>query len=69
MSGDIFGRGGAEAEASRLAVAYLGDLPLAASVREGGDAGKPVVLSQPESEAALRFGAVAASVAEALGLN
>jgi ATP-binding protein involved in chromosome partitioning len=69
MSGDVFGRGGAEAEAARLGVAYLGDLPLAASVREGGDAGKPVVLSQPDGEAAVRFASVAASVAEGLGLS
>ena len=69
MSGDIFGRGGAEAEAGRLGVAYLGDLPLDAGVREGGDAGRPVVLAQPDGEAAVRFASVAASVAEALGLN
>lgn len=69
MSGDIFGRGGAEAEAGRLGVTYLGDLPLDAAVREGGDAGRPVVIAQPDSEAAIRFASVAASVAEALGLN
>ena len=68
MSGDIFGRGGAEAEAARLGVAYLGDLPLDASVREGGDAGRPVVIAQPDGEAAVRFASVAASVAEALKL-
>ena len=68
MSGDVFGRGGAEAEAERLGVAYLGDLPLDASVREGGDAGRPVVIAQPDGEAAVRFASVAASVAEALKL-
>lgn len=68
MSGDVFGRGGAEAEAGRLGVAYLGDLPLDAAVREGGDAGRPVVIALPEGEASRRFAAVAATVASALGL-
>ena len=68
MSGPIFGKGGAEAEAGRLGVAYLGDIPLDAAVREGGDAGLPVVLADPEGEVATRFKAFAASLATALGL-
>jgi ATP-binding protein involved in chromosome partitioning len=68
MSGEVFGRGGAEAEAGRLGVAYLGDLPLDAAVREGGDAGRPVVVAAPGGEAARRFAAVAGVVAGALGL-
>ena len=68
MSGPVFGRGGAEAEAARLAVAFLGDLPLEASVREAGDAGTPVVVSAPGNQVATRFAEVAARVAAALGL-
>ena len=68
MSGDVFGRGGAEAEAARLSVPYLGDLPLDAAVRQGGDAGTPVVISDPDGDIAGRFAALAASVAKALGL-
>ncbi len=64
MSGDVFGRGGAEAEAGRLGVDYLGDLPLDASLRQAGDAGAPLA----EGEIAARFDAVAAKVAKALGL-
>ncbi|WGM48134.1 Iron-sulfur cluster carrier protein [Brevundimonas sp. NIBR10] len=63
MSGDVFGRGGAEAEAARLNIPYLGDLPLAASVRQGGDAGVPVVVADPDGEAASRFAAIAKVVA------
>ena len=66
MSGDVFGRGGAEAEAGRLNVPYLGDLPLDATVREGGDAGSPVVITDPEGEVAKRFAAFAGKVAAAL---
>lgn len=68
MSGEIFGRGGAEAEAARLGVAYLGDLPLSASVRQGGDAGVPVVLAEPQGIIASQFAQIAAKVAEELGL-
>ena len=38
---DPFGHGGAEAEAKRLGVAFLGRLPLSASLREASDAGAP----------------------------
>ena len=68
MSGPVFGRGGAEAEAVRLGVAFLGDLPLETSVREAGDAGTPVVVSAPDSDVAARFADIAARVATALGL-
>ena len=68
MSGPVFGRGGAEAEAARLGVAYLGDLPLEAAVREAGDAGTPVVVADPGGDMARRFDAIAERVAAALGL-
>jgi ATP-binding protein involved in chromosome partitioning len=68
MSGDVFGRGGAEAEATRLSIPYLGDLPLDAALREGGDAGAPVVITDPRGDIARRFDGFAAQVARALGL-
>jgi ATP-binding protein involved in chromosome partitioning len=64
MSGPVFGRGGAEAEAGRLGVAFLGDLPLDASLREAGDLGAPL----KNDEIARRFDAIAGSVAEKLGV-
>ncbi|MFA4951486.1 Mrp/NBP35 family ATP-binding protein [Brevundimonas sp.] len=69
MSGDVFGRGGAKAEAARLDVPYLGDLPLDASLREGGDAGRPVAVNEPDGDVALRFMAFAGAVRGALALN
>jgi ATP-binding protein involved in chromosome partitioning len=68
MSGPIFGQGGAEAEAKRLSVPFLGDLPLDAVLREGGDAGKPPVTSNPKGEIARRFAVVAERTAAGLGL-
>ena len=62
MSGPVFGRGGAEAEAARLGIPYLGDLPLDAALREGGDAGVPVVVGAPDGEIAARFGGVAEQI-------
>ena len=44
---DIFGHGGARAEAERLGVPFLGEVPLAIEIREKSDAGAPVVASAP----------------------
>lgn len=68
MSGDVFGRGGAQAEAERLGVPFLGDLPLDAALRMAGDAGRPLVSEAPESDAARDFAAIAERVAKALDL-
>ncbi|WP_332659572.1 Mrp/NBP35 family ATP-binding protein [Brevundimonas sp.] len=68
MTGPVFGQGGARAEAERLSIPFLGDLPLDAAFREGGDAGAPVVASRPDGDLAARFAAIAKAVAEKLGL-
>jgi ATP-binding protein involved in chromosome partitioning len=47
---DIFGHGGARAEADRLGVPFLGEIPLHMDIREKSDSGQPVVISQPDSE-------------------
>lgn len=56
----IFGTGGAKAEAERLAVPFLGEVPIAIAVREGGDLGKPVVATDPDGEVGRVFRAMAA---------
>ena len=54
---DVFGSGGGALLAERLTqalgheVPLLGQIPLDVRLREGGDAGKPLVLSEPDSEA------------------
>jgi ATP-binding protein involved in chromosome partitioning len=63
MSGDIFGRGGAREAAEELGIEFLGELPLDARIREGGDAGQPVVAAAPDSEVAHAFIALAEQVA------
>ncbi|USR90945.1 Mrp/NBP35 family ATP-binding protein [Phormidium yuhuli AB48] len=49
---DIFGSGGGEKTANELNVPLLGRIPLEIPLREGGDEGIPIVVSQPESASA-----------------
>lgn len=52
LSGALFGTGGGAALAARLGVEVLASVPASAAVREGGDAGEPVVLAHPDDPAA-----------------
>jgi len=45
---DIFGHGGARAEAEKIGAPFLGEVPLTIEIRETSDAGTPVVVSDPE---------------------
>jgi ATP-binding protein involved in chromosome partitioning len=49
---DIFGQGGGEALANSFKVPFLGSIPIEPEVRIGGDIGKPIVYTHPESKAA-----------------
>ena len=49
---EVFGSGGGADAAARLGVPLLASIPLSLALREGGDAGIPVVLSQPTDPAA-----------------
>jgi ATP-binding protein involved in chromosome partitioning len=57
---DIFGHGGAEAEAGQLGVPFLGAIPLHIDIRERSDAGKPIVATAPDSVHAQIFREIAA---------
>ena len=46
---DIFGHGGAEAEAEKLNIPFLGGVPLHMDVRATSDRGQPIVVSDPDS--------------------
>ena len=56
---NIFGHGGARAEASRLGVPFLGEVPLTLRIRETSDEGRPVVATEPDSPAAEAYRAIA----------
>jgi ATP-binding protein involved in chromosome partitioning len=60
---EIFSRGGGQRLAEELKVQFLGEVPIDAKVRHGGDAGRPVVVGAPDSEHAKIFTEIAAKVA------
>ena len=51
----IFGHGGVAAEAVKLGVPLLGELPLEMDVRVAGDSGTPVVVANPDTASAQAF--------------
>ncbi|MFF4649651.1 Mrp/NBP35 family ATP-binding protein [Streptomyces sp. NPDC001380] len=65
---DVFGTGGGRTVAEALTratgaeVPVLGSIPIDVRLREGGDEGKPVVLSDPDSPAGAALRAVAAKL-------
>ncbi|MFN0083817.1 MAG: Mrp/NBP35 family ATP-binding protein [Blastocatellia bacterium] len=65
----IFGNGGGEALAERYGVPFLGGIPIAINIREGGDLGIPIVIGQPDSPQALAFRSVAQNVAAQISIN
>ena len=59
---DLFGHGGARAEAVRQGTTFLGEVPLVLEVRTASDEGTPIVAAAPESDPAKAFRAVAEAV-------
>jgi ATP-binding protein involved in chromosome partitioning len=60
---DIFGTGGGQRLAVESGVPFIGAIPMDPAVRQGGDAGMPVVISQPESAVAQALRGIAEDVA------
>jgi ATP-binding protein involved in chromosome partitioning len=65
---DIFGHGGGERMAAELGVPFLGRIPIYQPIREGSDAGIPLIISEPDSAAALAFIGVAEQTAAQLSI-
>jgi ATP-binding protein involved in chromosome partitioning len=63
----LFGSGGGRALADELNVPLLGEIPLETGVREGGDSGSPIIISQPDSPAARVLSSIAARITESAG--
>jgi ATP-binding protein involved in chromosome partitioning len=59
----LFGTGGGERLAKELDLPLLGQIPLVPQVREGGDVGAPIVVSDPTSAAARALTAVSTRIA------
>jgi ATP-binding protein involved in chromosome partitioning len=60
---DVFGQGGGEQMSKHYDVPFLGAIPLNPQVRIGGDKGKPIVISDPTSDAARALQSLAENVA------
>jgi ATP-binding protein involved in chromosome partitioning len=59
----IFGADGGRRMAAQYGVDYLGGLPLALSIREQADSGRPTVVAEPDSDIANTYKAMARAVA------
>jgi ATP-binding protein involved in chromosome partitioning len=63
---DIFGHGGAKAEAERLGVPFLGEIPLDMKIRETSDEGHPIVVAEPDGAHAAAYRIIAERVRDAI---
>lgn len=66
---NIFGEGGGRNLADEYSVPFLGEVPLGMEVREAGDKGTPVVISEPTSPQAIAFMKVAEEVARQISIE
>ena len=62
----IFGEGGGREAAETLGVPLMGEVPLMVALREGGDTGTPIVVSDPDSPAGVAFREAARSISQAV---
>ncbi len=63
---DLFGSGGGERIAQRFHVPLLGKIPMVLDVRTSGDAGKPLVVDQPDHPVSHLFVEIAEKILEAV---
>ena len=63
---DIFGHGGAQDEARRLGVPFLGEVPLHMDIRRHSDGGTPIVISDPSGAHAATYKEIARITVERL---
>ncbi|MEM8996233.1 MAG: Mrp/NBP35 family ATP-binding protein [Acidobacteriota bacterium] len=61
---DIFKKGGGQRTADVLGTPFLGSIPLDPAIVEGGDAGVPIVVAEPEGVHAAAFGSIAQAVVD-----
>ena len=66
---EIFGQGGGKRLATDMGITFLGDVPIDARVRSGGDEGKPILIAAPDSPVAESFRRVAKQVAAQISIQ
>jgi ATP-binding protein involved in chromosome partitioning len=65
---DVFGTGGGERLAHAAGVPFIGAVPMDPTVRQGGDTGRPIVISNPDSAAARALAEIAGDVAAKISM-
>jgi ATP-binding protein involved in chromosome partitioning len=65
---EIFSHGGARQAAEAMGMPFLGEVPLNVAIREGGDSGKPITATQPDSPLAAIYRDVAGAVAQQISI-
>ncbi len=66
---EIFGHGGGRKLAEEASVPFLGEIPLDQKIREGGDLGKPIVVSEPQHAVSQAFFEIAKNVAAQVSIQ
>ncbi|HEY6072396.1 MAG TPA: Mrp/NBP35 family ATP-binding protein [Anaerolineales bacterium] len=66
---DIFGSGGGQQLAQATGTTFLGQIPIDQKVRIGGDSGRPIVVTDPESPVALAMTEIAQNVAAKVSVS
>ncbi|MEZ0233376.1 MAG: Mrp/NBP35 family ATP-binding protein [Actinomycetota bacterium] len=61
----IFGEGGGQEAADHLSVPLMAQVPLMPAMREGGDTGSPIVITEPDAPASVALREAASAVARA----
>jgi ATP-binding protein involved in chromosome partitioning len=66
---DIFSSGGGRKAAHELNVPFLGEIPISTNIRIGGDLGKPVVFSDPDTDQSKTIRNIAKNLAAQISIN
>lgn len=66
---DIFGSGGGSKLANELSLPLLGAIPINPNIRIGGDDGKPIVFSEPDSDESLKILEISKNLAAQVSIN
>ena len=64
----LFGKDGGKLLAKKFGLGFLGEVPIVQAIREGGDEGRPITLSAPQSEVAMKFREMARTVAQQVSI-
>jgi ATP-binding protein involved in chromosome partitioning len=66
---EIFSHGGGEMAAQKLGVDFLGEIPIDVAIREGSDAGTPIVAGDPDSPQAQAITEIARQIAARIAVG